>query len=576
MNVTLNKWKAAADRQRTKNLLAKHLPGIRRNLSAINEVLDASECLDSLLYALSGLGFILMGGIRPNSMVVLKILTDFRDTFSRITFLSPGFYSSVSRFLDFKDLSYEIAAFPSNVQKLPMPAPYNGKLFEEEEWEEDWCWIRTKGCEILYSALYAEAAAVGYKALYPLGSAQAPKGISTVMDNFQKDADSFIDGLLSITATFYMVDEIAGVILVDYPELPGRLKGFFVRLAQPRASRAKDYYFRSVISSERVQQISSTVTSVWNEKVDSSILRLFRACLAEEAIKNCIISAALDNDLTPIKSSLNSELHVVKGGYKQTCIDTTVTTPTLITIEGPLEIDEEDQDSSYVQEYLNVHAFLPRLICGNQKFSIHMLDERLKTGYAFSKSALLSVDDDFCEGAILFSYKKCSTGDYLVRFDNYISRKELKTIYNDSVKDIFFIGFDNPVYMRDNRYEFIKIAANAARQPVVPIIIIDKVAFRCETPDLSDNDFDAFKIRKIACDAWISQEREHILLRVVSSDSEPTYLSINGQSASFVKAGIDLYIAFLGDAESISESIEIAFLLSEETVSFKIQFKLER
>jgi len=473
---------------------------------------------------------------------------------------------------------------------------------------------------MIVSALYAEAALAGWDALYSPNIPDIPKNLSALIKSFRQLSDEFVKKMLANRKPYYSLADWAGQFIVDYPRLSTNLAIFFNDLALPRQSKAADNFYRVLLSPDEVAQIDEQVEADFLDAPDNAKIRIFRARLAESAIKDFVLSAAL--------KQLEPSAH---GGEDNRRI---------------VAIGSEDIEASSSKGL--DHVTMPSIMFGKRRYSIHVLNDRGKLGFAFWKAAV-PMDEKNYHGALLFSFKEYPTGDYLVRFDNYIQRNDLEIVLKKAkAKELAFLDFNEPCYAYDQRDKFIEVASVAAieeavetavaaetlvvtnvdskrrkvpfpsgkkcpdphspsfsgkrktkkisapgnkKDPIailrpsylkdrrgipithlniIPLFIFSKAA---DSLGVLDEQFIEQKIKSITCDAWIIQKRKEILLLVSSRDKKPNDLIANGTHLDFNEAGLFLYEAMLGNSESIPEFIEIGFSLNGESISFNVQFK---
>jgi hypothetical protein len=371
------------------------------------------------------------------------------DTIKRIVQQTISKIDTLPEDMDFELLfdSIELTVYDEsfqNFQSKPVP-DMGSSLRQEQDWEDQFWQFEDMSLDIVHTALNIEAINKGYDII---GSELTNiQNFNPIWQQYQSLSSSYLMKFNNIREKFY-AHKIAIIDFMErFPYIHDcTFKKIIQDITKHRETHASEQNYRRVISSEIAEEFYSQIQNQFPDHTPASWVMLYKHVLAEEALKTfiCNTLAGLNKDFNDLK------------------IESTINT-----------VFDHKQ---------------PAIRINNTEYSVYILENRQLDAWGIRKdhfNQFFSASENY-QGALCFSLRVYPNENVLVRFDNYIPKKEFAAYINE--KKELFEGYVkvpfSDIYKEDLREHFFEQIKNMV--VISYTIVLKDILAKTEEP-VSEN-----------------------------------------------------------------------------------------
>ncbi len=412
-----------------------HLSAINNYAEFIEQNPQHPDNVEYLFNILRKIGYIKMMGIGAEA----DDWKDIRELFVKET---PDHGTGTPSFIMFDDLMDDLETYLSIQTGLEGP-PKLGEGTEEDEeiWDEKWWGIRELALELVFRGFDITAIKDGYQ---QIKNGTNIRSIEKSWTNFYKKSSEYLEELYKYKDHFHAFSDSVFKQSTAFPFIPDEdFKKFVSEITVHQESHAKENHYQYLISEEDVQEIYYHTKLRFQDKPSAAWIYFYETALAEEMLKEFILSVCFANQ---------TDISGVSEGW-----------------ELKSTLDENMPDE------------IPMIRAGGKNYSVHVVSNAETGGWGIRKDRLqkfLSVTDKAfqVQGALFCSMKAYPSGAVVVRFENYMERERLEKLLGQKeevFRNFVRLSFEEVYEPGDLREGFLRTAAEdvtglLAQEPAVP------------------------------------------------------------------------------------------------------------
>jgi len=398
-----------------------HLSTINNYAEFIEQNPQHPDNVEYLFNILRKIGYIKMMGIGAEA----NDWKDIRELFVKET---PDHGTGTPSFIMFDDLMDDLETYLSIQTGLEGP-PKLGEGTEEDEeiWDEKWWGLRELALELVFRGFDITAIKDGYQ---QIKNGTNIRSIEKSWTNFDKKSSEYLKKLYKCKDHFHAFSDSIFKQSTAFPFISDEdFRNFVSEITAHQESHAKENHYQYLISEEDVQEIYYHTKLRFQDKPSAAWIYFYETALAEEMLKEFILSVCFANQ---------TDISGVSEGW-----------------ELKSTLDENMPDE------------IPMIRAGGKNYSVHVVSNAETGGWGIRKDRLqkfLSVPDKTfqIQGALFCSMKEYPGGAIVVRFENYMERERLEKLLGQKeevFKNFVRLRFEEVYESGDLREEFLQRAA---------------------------------------------------------------------------------------------------------------------
>jgi hypothetical protein len=318
-------------------------------------------------------------------------------------------------------------------------------LSQEQDWEEHFWVFEDLALDIVINALDIQAINKGYDII---GSELTNiQNFNPIWQQYQSLSSSYLTKFNNIREKLYAHKIVIADFMERFPYIHDcTFKKIIQDITKHRETHASEQNYRRVIASEIAEDFYSQIQNQFPDHTPASWVMLYKHVLAEEALKTFICNTL---------AGLNKNFNDLK-------IESTINT-----------VFDHKQ---------------PAIRINNTEYSVYILENRQLDGWGIRKdhfNQFFSASENY-QGALCFSLRVYPNENVLVRFDNYIPKKEFAAYINE--KKELFEGYVkvpfSDIYKEDLREHFFEQIKNMV--VISYTIVLKDILAKTEEP-VSEN-----------------------------------------------------------------------------------------